>query len=306
MERFGKRDLYAIGAEGYEPGVVFQDSRVVNTPAYLEETAGGILVPRPASSRHLYKSIALTVTLTPKSDFGAQFLRWGVLVGEIVHNLYSALDNLVWELAQACEAQWPPAPSPTDSGSVRRAYRRHWLELGFPYTVKSSDWAANCLRYLYFVPDPAVRGVLEKAQTFYAQQNFETDPDSFSLEVVHRLWNRDKHRTVNLATTGLQFQVVRINIPDFFPEETSLPTTVLNVFPLRPIVGKTEMAAVLVHFPEEREFPQEQFFDVTVNVDPKFTLAILFGDDTPGEGLNVLDVLMNARDIAVETIDAFS
>lgn len=302
MQRFGSRDLYGNRAEAYNPGIAYLPVRTVKVRARKRITSMGLQYTEAAHERLFFKTVALKLSLVPKADFSAQYLRWGILVGEIVHNIGSALDNLVWELAQPL----PPAPPPTASSKVRGAYSRLIFRLGFPYTKHRIDWASHCSRYLHFVPDRATRTLLEETQAFFAWEKDGTDPDAFPLEVIHELWNRDKHRTVNVATTGLQIQVSRVSIPSLFPSSGYLPSEVVKLFPLRPIIGETEMAVVHVHLPEEVEFPQSGELPLNVNVHPQYTLAILFGEGSGVEGLNALDTLLSAHQLATQVINKFS
>jgi hypothetical protein len=302
LQRLGRRDLYENGTKPYDPGFAYLPSRLEWVPPTGIHTSQGFLEVSPARTRTLFRTIALVLTLTPKADLSQQYLRWGVLIGEIVHNIASALDNFIWELAQPIAAP-PPA---TASSTIRSAYRRHLNEIGFPYTKKRSEWAGNCTRYLHFIPDSSCRAALEEAQAFFAWEQSGTDPDTFPLETIHEMWNRDKHRTINVTTTGLQLQVPSVNIPSLFPGVSELPSRVVKLFPLRPIEGETEMAVVHVDFPEEVEFPPTGRFEMTVNVHPKYTLAILFGQGVSVEGLNVLDTLQAAHELASQTVDKFS
>lgn len=302
LDRLGKRDdIYRPGAREYDPGL----AGWIPSREEVEQITqvGGIYLPKPIVRRRLFFStIPLIITLTPVVDLSPQYLRWGILIGEIVHNIGSALDNLTWELAQPLPAQ----PDPSATNKVRNAYRRHLGELAFPFIKERQYWSNACDKYLYFIPDPVVRAVLEEAQPFYAWERYGTDPDTHALEIVHKLWNRDKHRTVNVSTAGLQFQLLRIRMPDFFPDVENLRSEVLEVLPLRPLEGETDMAKVLVHFPREVQFPRSRFYEMQVFVQPNFTLTILFGDGSPGEGLNALDELLAAHNLASQVIGKFS
>jgi hypothetical protein len=301
LKRFGVGDRYENGAKPYDPGVAYLPTRVVRVPARTVPRSSGLLSIESAYERHFFRSIALTITLTPKADFSAQYLRWGVLVGEIVHNLGSALDNLIWELAQPL-----PSPPPASASSKMRGRdKRLRNSIGFPYTKERKDWTGNCASYLHFIPDPAIRTVLEEAQAFFAWEKTGTDPDTFPLELIHELWNRDKHRTVNVATTGLQFRVGNIRIPSLFPGVSNLPSKVIKLLPMRPLEGETEMAAIHIEFPEEVEFPPGDEFNTTVYVEPEYTLAILFGEGTTAERSNAIDGLQGAYKLAAQVINKF-
>lgn len=302
FKNFGTKDLYQNGAKAYEPGFGYLPCHTVRVPARTKVTPLGVRYVQPAHERTFFKKIALTITLTPKSDFSAQYLRWGILIGEIAHNVGSALDNLTWELAQPL----PPLPPASASSKERVTAKRHRSEVGFPYTKERKDWKGNCTRNLRFIGDPAIRAVFEEAQAFFAWEKTGADPDTFPLEVIHELWNRDKHRTVNVTAAGLQFQVTNVRIPSLFPGVSNLPSEIIKLFPLRPLEGETEMAVIHVDLPEEIEFPPGGELDLTVYVKPKYTLAILFGEGSSAEGTMAIDGLEAAHHLASHVIDKFA
>jgi hypothetical protein len=244
----------------------------------------------------------LTITLKPRRDHAAQYLRWGIQVGEVVHNIGSALDNLVWELAQPL----PLPPSPSASSKVRWQYQGRLNQLGFPYTKTRTRWPESCERYLHFVTDARVRDTIEQAQAFWDFEQKGMDPEAHPLQLVHELWNRDKHHTLNVGAAGLQLQVSPVRMPELFPDVQNLHTELIEVFPLRAIDTVTEMARLMVYFPREVEFPSGREYTMPALIQPSFTLGMLFGKDSPGEGLNTLDVLLAAHDRATRILNEFA
>src|SRR5204863_1687806 len=118
----------------------------------------------------------------------------------IAHNLTSALDNLVFELAEIN----PNPPSGPTSDAERKRHRGLLRSQGFPFCKEPSNWKGDLVSRLHFV-DSALYAFFEETQPFYARQKHGIDPDYFPLAVLHDLWTRDKHRSVNLTTAGLQF-----------------------------------------------------------------------------------------------------
>jgi hypothetical protein len=228
-------------------------------------------------------------------------LGWGTVIGEIVHNLASALDNLVFELAQV-NPRPPPVPT---TPAEHRAWNAHLRTQGFPCCKSRKVWKAQVDRYLYFV-DRSLDAVFEELQPFYAWENDGIDPEHFPLAVVHELWNRDKHRTVNLATAGASLNFTNVRIPELFPDHSQLPFELGEVFPHRPIKGKTEVAHIFIRFPREVALPETDPVKIHVYVKPQITLAILFGQGAPGEGDDALDMLRRARDKTVEILNLFA
>jgi hypothetical protein len=100
-------------------------------------------------------------------------LRLAVLVGEFIHNLRSALDHLVWQLALTSTA----TPSET---------------LQFPiYTAEPArPWADIVAHRLADVPDEAVDLI------YYMQPWRYSNPEDEALAVVRTLSNEDKHRVL--------------------------------------------------------------------------------------------------------------
>lgn len=111
--------------------------------------------------------------------------KWGVLLGEAVHNLRSALDQAVY------------AAATEPSG-----------EHEFPVVATPEKWDRVASAKLRSVPAPVV-ALIKEVQPFHA-----VDPNLHSLEVLRYLSNQDKHRllyTTMLALADAQprFESVR-------------------------------------------------------------------------------------------------
>jgi hypothetical protein len=102
--------------------------------------------------------------------------RLGVVVGDCVHNLRSALDHMIYEAANG---------ESLPEGTARR--------LCFPIALDAPAFAAIRAGALYGVPRP-VQDVVEAHQPY----NQYTTPDVSPLWSLNRLWNVDKHRLVRL------------------------------------------------------------------------------------------------------------
>lgn len=292
LQQFSNRDPYAIAVRKYDsPLLVRTASRHITYTS-----PSGLLLPRP-QTRYLTRWTAAIVTLTLRPGAGAPVLHWGTIIGDIVHNLASALDNLVWELSQV-NPHASPRPSNAKGG---RNWDRLQRAIAFPYCKDSKDWPSACDHYLPFV-DPALYTIFEEAQPFYAQQHHGEDPEHHSFWVLHELWNRDKHRTVNLTTAAAEYMNTALRIPGLFPNDPELRTETLETFPMRPIEGETQLAVIRVHFPGEVEVGTE----VEMHMNPKFTLAILLGQDAPAAGDDVLDKLWDARHKAATLLNKFA
>ncbi len=109
---------------------------------------------------------------------------WGVQIGEIAHNLRSALDHLVWELVIHNTGAPPVKPKQSQ----------------FPiYAVLEGPggYAENYGRWLAGVSDEA-RTLIQSAQPFATGEGTKSP-----LWRLHELSNFDKHRTLHLTRSLL-------------------------------------------------------------------------------------------------------
>jgi len=102
-------------------------------------------------------------------------IRLSVLLGDCVHNMRSALDNLVCGLARTV------VPSCACKGTA------------FPYRENEADFDANASRELAGVPINA-RKIIKQLQPWC-----DTPPSRNPLLILNKLSNIDKHRSCNLA-----------------------------------------------------------------------------------------------------------
>ena len=120
-------------------------------------------------------------------------IEWGVILGDIVHDVRSALDQMVWALSDSFSG---PAPDPIPEkgpGSV-------WRQVAFPIyeTNPMKDVRGNTSRWKKTPPaqlalvDPVLRARFERAQPFGDGQ----DPRAARLPKLHELWIADKHHAV--------------------------------------------------------------------------------------------------------------
>jgi len=123
---------------------------------------------------------------------------WGVIIGDIVHNLRSALDHLVWALTLAHQSYPPPTPIP------KKGWGHEWRETGFPiYTDPYPPdhlgnlipWATSKEPKSLWGIDPSLRADFQGLQPF----NHGKDAPFQPLAVLNELWNIDKHRHLHLT-----------------------------------------------------------------------------------------------------------
>ena len=110
----------------------------------------------------------------------ADDLRWGVIVGEIVHDLRSALDHLVWQLVEIGDGR-------PDHDHSFPLYNRE--ESSDSFRARACRHATQRAKHgpLFGVPEAAVP-VIEACQPYHGA-------DALLLEVLHDLWNTDNTPT---------------------------------------------------------------------------------------------------------------
>lgn len=100
-------------------------------------------------------------------------ISWGVIMGEIAHDLRSALDNAIYEL------------------SVERLNKRPDDKTGFPIFDSPDEFAnRGGERQIKHVGE-AVKAFVRSLQTFNSHGTA-----ALNLLSLHRIWNQDKHRVV--------------------------------------------------------------------------------------------------------------
>jgi hypothetical protein len=112
-------------------------------------------------------------------------IEWAVILGEAVHDLRSALDQAVYWLTvdwtgQALEDSAFPVCS-------TRHNFRHWSK-------KRKDWRGGCDKIRGIGPGP--QAFIEALQPY--PQRYKGRPACYHLRLLHDLWNKDKHRLVNV------------------------------------------------------------------------------------------------------------
>jgi hypothetical protein len=136
------------------------------------------VVGEPNSQRTKY-------LLRVEGDVAFPGLEWGVIIGDAVHCLRSALDQLV---AGLCSER----PS---------------LTTGFPICLKKRDWVVRAPGMYWSVPSAYV-AVLDRAQPYHRGDAAHMQP----LAILNDLWNLDKHR--GIPATALVPSRVRVTITE--------------------------------------------------------------------------------------------
>jgi hypothetical protein len=110
-------------------------------------------------------------------------LVWNVQIGEIVHNLRSSLDQLVWSLVEA-------------QGINKPVERRTAFPVCLVESGGRGSWDDWGIKQIEGVGDKAAAIIRDHQPFKYAASN---DPYLHKIHVLHWLWNGDKHRSPPLT-----------------------------------------------------------------------------------------------------------
>lgn len=158
-------------------------------------------------------------------------VEWSIVVGDVLHNLNSALDHLVCSLARL-----------TDAADECRTTE-------FPICTDPGSFDSRRRRALANVPREA-QDIIEELQPFQSPE----DPTTHILEVLRRFYNIDKHRRLHLVASNAR-EVL------FSPSHRDIEPIRLYVGPVR---HRTELAAF--HVPRHVEGTVNVSVDATIDV----------------------------------------
>jgi len=116
--------------------------------------------------------------------------KFGVMIGDCVHNLRSALDQLVWELG-----------GKTSSAPRHIAFPIFWRKAG------AAGFDENASRMLDGLSRPmqdAIRAI----------QPYRRGRRNEPLWILHRLWIEDKHKTVEIVQSVADGMIIEENVTD--------------------------------------------------------------------------------------------
>lgn len=218
-------------------------------------------------------------------------LKWGPIIGDIVHGLRSALDQVAWKLSIEYQAtvgsQPPPDPIPRKSP---------WRDVGFPACRKSSEWPHQFGTKLWGV-DPALKAVLKPFQPFYGGKN---PADREPLAVLEELWNIDKHRHLHLVNATIELRDVFSVKP--FPGMPDLDFALVSKRAPGPFVGATEIGRARPIDRPGIQTPRTNAPQVFMN--PDLRPDVVFGEGPPAYGGSVLQTLRGIRKTVQNIVSA--
>ena len=201
-----------------------------------------VTVPDPQSDM---TTVRVRFTIPPPAEFR-------LIIGDCLHNLRSALDNLVYQLAVQNTA---PNPIPEDKAR----------ELAFPIVsspMKPDEFMTK-YRSRIGLLDPGAQAIIEELQPYHRE-----DGASHPLWKLNKLSNIDKHRVPHIASLAL---VTYTTFPD---APTSLHHFIINAGPI-------EDSAIIARYAPNSSRPEA---DQRLNNQLRFGIAfsqesnILSGD----------------------------
>ncbi len=131
---------------------------------------------------------------------------WGIRIGDAVHNLRAALDNLAWH----CAAQSGEPPWATE----------------FPIFKDRARYLDEGHRKIRGIEDPRVRGIIDDVQPWQRGDDAISDP----LWVLHEWNNTDKHRVVMPVLVAPADLEARILVETDNPFAAAMPVDVDSEF----------------------------------------------------------------------------
>jgi hypothetical protein len=208
---------------------------------------------------------------------------WAPLIGDVLHNIHSSLDHLMWELIRRHNYGGDPSPDTRATFPIFANRSRFWAKETRPGKRRwtSRSGATALLR----VPGDARRLILEV-------QPYKDRHREHPLWHLYWLSNADKHQTlhyVQRAVTRGDLHVVsthHVEIRSFEPRPGPIPT----IPGLNPVIGKMRFEVV--------------GDDPRFTVRPRFTFREAFAEDGPAADLSIIDALNQIMDFAIQDVFA--
>jgi hypothetical protein len=206
-------------------------------------------------------------------------LDWGPLIGDVAHNLRSALDNAVWALSDS--GAKGPAPNPVPP-------RSRWRWVAFPVVLDSKNWDGRAGKDLWAL-DPAQVAIFKELQPFYTGQQA---PNREPLAVLDELWNIDKHRHLHLVNATVELRDVLSVSP--FPGAPNVEFEVVSKRAPGPLVGRAEVGRAQLIPGEVLAMTLPE-----VHMDPRIAVDVAFDQGPPAHG----GLLLHSLGQMGETVD---
>lgn len=208
------------------------------------------------------------------------------IIGDVVHNLRSALDHVVWGLSVKSGTSPPVIPAGP------------WRKVAFPIFDDAAKYATFSGPMIAMIRPGSIRASsvpkIEAVQPFATGQ---PEPEREPLMVLHELWNLDKHRSlVTTAAIGELEDVI------FEPPFEGVPRIEYGISFKRD-AGPFKDGDVLggLHMlPKQARSTIPEW-----DVDPKGAFGIAFPEGFPAYGGILVPTLIALYDVTARTIELF-
>jgi hypothetical protein len=182
-----------------------------------------------------------------------------LIIGDCLHNLRSALDNLAYELAVRHHGS-SPLPGRFDRRSE------------FPI-FGDREWTARERRNKIGCIHPRAQAIIKRLQPYNRGDKFASDP----LWKLHELSNMDKHRVPPITQMA-------VSAWQDFSGAPYLPST------LKLNIGQLKDGAEIASYTPDASAAVEGF-DPQMHMDPLLTFGIFFGEGSAAYGWRCSDAL---------------
>lgn len=285
LGRFAESGAYTFRAEIDEKTVPYLPTPP-DVPSWMPRFVDQIVFTAPIDPREIVIRARVIKPIPAQSV--------GLLVGDIVNNLRSALDAMIWHLS----VTHTPLPTPEP---------KEWREVRWPIVRKRADWPSALGSNLRFV-DQRVHATVEWFQPFVRRKRW---PSRDEFAVLDELWRVHKHR--HLALTQLwvgPLEEVLSRFPEWYARhpraEPEIPAEVFeHAFailwrrPRGPLKDGTVIGRVRQVGPIRTDNPQ-----VDVKAVPPVDVG--FEKGPPAYGRPVEGTLRVIRDEVQRALDALS
>lgn len=201
----------------------------------------------------------------------AEGIRWNAMIGEIVHNLRSALDQLIWQLAVHVAGPAPAGRIPNSSP---------WTDLAFPVVLDPQYWNHTAAKQIFGI-GPAFFQSVEDVQPFVTGQNA---PERESLAVLQELWKIDKHRALPLAVAFVGIEAITPRNPLSGIADEDVGFRVVSKRDFGPFEDGAELARVEMIGPVFTSLPH-------MHMNPRMTFDVAFDEGYPAYGGSVVGTM---------------
>lgn len=214
---------------------------------------------------------------------------WSAMVGDVVHNLRSALDHLVFALTVKHTS---PAPD-TPGGKLQ-----WWRHVGFP-VMRRDNWKLD--RFGNPTELDSLHGVEPRLWARIRDvQPHRDSPESELLWVLNELWNWDKHRSI--ATITMLAEVTRVQIVTLPDQPQEFDAEMVEIV----LGGPARHDAHLGIAKISKRRPEITDRNIEVPMYIGLTYKVLFEQGAPAYGRVVYETLEEMSRLVRKIIQSFA